>query len=210
VSDYLDALEAEIASWLIEDPVKRAEKFKRERIRHYGLIRDLLLDKLGTDSMRVLEVGGGPQPVSDLIRCRYRAVVDPLTPDYQRVIPCPHHVDMKAEDMDYLEEFDLVLSTNSLDHVEDPDEALCRMDAAVKPGGYLAICCPQHNAFTNPHPSHLLNLDADWVHERLDEDYETVWELNFPQHGYRYGWVLHEGRRGQPAFALLLRKCSGY
>lgn len=210
---YEDTLAAEVDSWLIEDPAAREEKFRRERIRHHKLVRDLLLDRLGTESMAVLEVGGGPMPVSDLLRFRTRLVVDPLSQEYSTALPCPDHLASQAEDMHELTdegEFDLVISTNALDHVENPSHVIANMDRALKSGGYMAIMCAENNAITNPHPAHVHNLNADFVHRLLDAEYETVWELTYAQHGYRYGWAPWEGRRGQPAFALLMRKCSGY
>lgn len=203
-------LTAEVKSWLIEDPVKRAEKFQRERIRHYGLIRSLLLDKLDTSVMHILDVGGGPMPVSDLLAFRSRTVVDPLSEAYATVISCPDHVVKRIEDIDIKSDFDLVIATNSLDHVDMPRIAVNRMSNCLRPGGYLAVLCAENNAITNPHPAHVHNLTAHTLHRWLDRDFETVWELNYREHGFRYGWVPFEGRRGQPAFALLMRKCSGY
>lgn len=210
IPSYPQQLEAEMASWLLEDADERAEKIQRERIRHPKLIRDLQLHRLNTQSMDVLEVGGGPYPVSDLLPFRSRTVVDPLTPDYQQAFPCPDHVDLKAEDLPRLTKFDLAICTNALDHCDSPGDALEAMIATLRPGGYLAIMCAENNALTNPHPAHVHNLTADWVHQRVDEDFETVWELTYAADGYRYGWVSWEGRRGQPAFALLLRNCDGY
>jgi SAM-dependent methyltransferase len=207
---YQDTLKAEVATWLIEDQEARREKFRRERIRHYRLIRDLLLDKLDCHNMDVIEVGGGPMPISDLLRFRSRRVIDPLSDEYRTVIPCPDHVTMRAEDMVEEERADLVISTNSLDHVENPDLVLMKMVKALRPGGFMAVQCAENNAIVHPHPAHQHNISADWLHRRLDEDFETVSEWNWRDHGYRYGWVAYEGARGQPAFACLFRKCVGY
>lgn len=210
MSTYSEQLVAETASWLIEDPGERAEKIRRERIRHYGLVRDLLLDKLGTHDMDILEVGGGPYPVSDLLEFRTRAVIDPLSNQYQTAFPCPDHVTMKAEELSHKGLYDLVICTNALDHVQSPSLVVSNIANALKSGGYFAVMCAENNALTNPHPAHDFNLTARDIHYWLDHDFETVWELTFAEHGYRYGWVQFEGRRGQPAFAILLRKCSGY
>jgi len=210
MSDYQTQLAAETASWLIQDPIARAEKITRERVRHHKLVRDLLLDRLPTHLMDVLEVGGGPFPVSDLLQFRMRLVVDPLSREYATAFPCPDHVAMHAEDLKSKDRFDLAICTNALDHVSAPDVVVANIARALRPGGYAALMCAQDNALTNPHPAHDINLNARDIHNWLDADFETVWELNFEEHNYRYGWVLYEGRRGQPAWALLLRKCSGY
>lgn len=208
--NYEDTLKAESATWLLDDETQRRDKLRRERIRHYRLVRDLLLDRLDTHNMDVLEIGGGPMPVSDLLQFNRRVVVDPLSDDYRKILPCPDHLAMKAEDFDWIGQFDLVISTNSLDHCEDPDMALANALRALRPGGFLAIQCAENNAIVHPHDAHAHNITADWVHRRVDADCETVMEYNWRDHGYRYGWVLWEGRRGQPAFACLFRRCSGY
>lgn len=210
MGSYEDTLTAEAGTWVIDDPKVQTDKLRRERIRHYRLVHDLLLDKLGTHDMDLLEVGGGPLPVSDLIRFRSRVVVDPLSKEYRRVAPCPHHVAMKIEELELRSQFDLAISTNALDHVENPQVAVEKIRDALRPGGFFAVMCAENNAITHPHPCHVHNLTAELIHQWLDLDFETVRELTFRDHGYRYGWVEFEGRRGQPAFALLLRKCTGY
>lgn len=208
---YPAQLEAEIATWCIEDPAQRAEKMQRERIRHPKLIRDLLLDKLDTAPMKIMEIGGGPEPLSDLLPFTERVVIDPCTEGYRRYFPCPDHVGIKAEDMQSIQPVaDLVICTNALDHCEDPEMVVANARRKLKPGGYFAVMCAENNAITNPHPCHEINLTATDLHQWLDDDFETVWELTYAKDNYRYGWVKYQGKRGQPAFAILLRKCSGY
>jgi SAM-dependent methyltransferase len=208
--NYEDTLEEEIKTWNIADDEKRAEKIRREKIRHYKLIKDLLLDKLDTHNMVIAEVGGGPSPVSDLLDFGYRNVFDPNTDAYKEYWPCRDHIAKKIEDVEIQEFYDLVICTNALDHVEKPATALLKMQEMLAPGGFLALLCAENNALTNPHPAHIHNLTSEWVHDYLDSNFETVWELNYANDGYRYGWAEYEGKRGQPAFAILLRKCTGY
>jgi hypothetical protein len=207
--EYDAALDSEAESWLGSDSF--ADKTRRERIRHHRLIKDLLLDRLGTSNMSILEIGGGPMPVSDLLSFRCRLVIDPLSEKYREAFPCRDHLAMEVEQFAVQEPFaDLVIATNSLDHVRMPATAMSVMMRATKPGGYMAILCAENNAITNPHPSHRHNLTASWVHHYLDATYETVWELTYEKDGYRYGWAPWEGKRGQPAFAMLMRRCDGY
>jgi SAM-dependent methyltransferase len=210
MTDYEQQLVEEAQTWLIDDPKKRAEKIQRETIRHHKLVKDLLLDQLNTQNMFVLEVGGGPFPVSDLIPFKERTVLDPLATQYAEYFPCPNHIEGKIEDFPTFGKFDLVISTNSLDHVEDFDKAMNKITDLVVPGGFLAIMCAENNALTNPHPCHDINLTADNIHYYCDSKFETVWQLDYKKDGYRYGWAKYDGRRGQPAFAILLRNCEGY
>lgn len=212
-STYDERLVEEARTWCISDPARRAEKLQRERIRHPQLIRDLLLDRLDTSNMTVIEVGGGPEPVSDLLPFKFRVVVDPCTDEYRKYFPVPDHITGFAEDMgdDYWEgKFDLVICTNALDHVRDPLAVVSRIEQCLKPGGYFAVMCAENNALTNPHPCHTINLTARDLHRMCGTWAEAVWELNYEHDGYRYGWAEYEGRIGQPAFALLFRKVTGY
>lgn len=212
-ADYNAQLEAEVASWCIADPIKRHEKLQRERMRHPQLIRDLLLDRLETSTMKVLEVGGGPEPLSDLLPFQFRIVVDPCADEYKRYFPTPDHLNEFAEDMGdstWHGEFDLVICTNALDHVRAPEMVLSRIYRCLKPGGYFAVMCAENNALTNPHECHVINLTPADLHRSCDQWAETVWELNYQKDDYRYGWAEHLGRCGQPAFAILFRKAVGY
>lgn len=210
---YRDQLDAEVATWCIADDDLRQEKVQRERIRHHKLIKDLLLDRLDTHLMDVLEVGGGPSPVTDLIEHRTRIVVDPCADDYADYFPIGQdQLATRVEGMgdEWDNSFDLIVCTNALDHVQEPEEAVRRMARLARPGGFIAVMCAENNAITNPHPCHIHNLTATHIHDWLDDDFETVWELTFRKDRYRYGWVKYQGKRGQPAFALLMRKCAGY
>ncbi len=205
----------EAKTWCIPDPVARQEKVQRERIRHPKLIRDLLIDQLDTHTMDILEIGGGPVPLSDLLEFKSRWVVDPCTSFYRQYFPCPDHIDDTIEHHyhDELDESaDLVICTNALDHIQE-DMVPAAIDAIrkiLRPGGFAAIMCAENNALTNPHPCHRVNLTAKDVHRMMDYAFETVWELNFARDGYRYGWAYYQGKVGQPAFALLMRKVIGY
>ncbi len=211
---YLGLLQAEVETWCIEDEDRRHEKLQRERMRHPKLIRDLKLDMLDTHLMDVLEIGGGPCPVTDLLEFRTRMVVDPNTDDYAKYFPVneTEHFTMRVEEMcdDFEERFDLIVCTNALDHVQIPVAAVDRIRKMVRPGGYVAIMCAENNALTNPHPCHIHNLTAKDIHRWMDPEFETVWELTFAKDRYRYGWVEYQGKRGQPAFAILMRNCAGY
>lgn len=211
--EYENALQAEVDSWVIEDPIAQAEKLRRERIRHYMLARNLLLDKLDTENMDILEVGGGPLPLSDVLPFKSRLVVDPLSDAYRAIAPCTDHLAIRAEELPlsmYMSAFDLAIVTNALDHVESPKKVAFVIQDALRAGGYAAIACATHNAITHPHEAHIHNLSADLVYGWFAKDFELVWRRSYEEDGFRYGHVSFNGRRGQPAFALLLRKCIGY
>lgn len=211
----VDRVAEEAKTWCIPQPGLRQEKVQRERIRHPKLIKDLLLDQLSTHTMDVLEIGGGPIPLSDLLDFQSRLVIDPCADHYREYFPCRDHINDTAEHWytdDEEERFDLVICTNALDHVQE-DMVPAVIDVirrVLRPGGFTAIMCAENNALTNPHPCHGVNLTASDVHRMMDDAFETCWELTYAKDGYRYGWAAYEGKIGQPAFALLMRKAVGY
>ena len=210
-SNHEQVLEAEAATWCMPDHKVRSEKLQREVIRYPKLIKDLLLDKLNTHTMDILDVGGGPVSVASFLAAKSRVVLDPLTDEYKKYFSCRDHIKASGEAIPRPDaSFDLAISTNALDHTEDPLKTVSEMDRVLRPGGFMALMCAENNALTNPHPSHKINLTTEDMHEWLDPTYETVWELNYAQDKYRYGWVLYEGKVGQPAWAMLMRKTVGY
>lgn len=201
----------EAITWCIKNQNLRDEKIMREWIRYPKLIKDLLLDRIDTQNMEILDVGGGPISLITLLSAKKRIVLDPLTEEYKKYFPCPYHIKAFGENIPFENNsFDLVVTTNALDHTENPSKTVEEMNRVLRSGGYFAVMCTENNALTHPHPAHVHNLTSDFIHDLLDDKYETVWELNYKKDKYRYGWVPFQGKVGQPAFAVLFRKTIGY
>lgn len=72
--------------------------------------------------------------ICDKFRCKYTGL------DMQAGLNVD--VVLKIEDMTFIEEFDIVISCNTLEHVEYWREALFKMKQALKPGGIIFISVP--------------------------------------------------------------------
>lgn len=201
----------EAKTWNIEDPVARAEKVERERIRYPKLIKDLNLHYLNFEDKKVVEIGSGPISVLSCLKVMEKTAIDPLIDEYKKF----HRL---AEDIDWLNACgeqhilgfayaDLVLIINALDHTRDPQCVIKEAIRILKPSGYLGIITCIDNAIHNPHPAHVHNIDAYKLHSMVDDTFETVHEL---KDGYRYGWRHYKGKVGTPAMAWLGRKVTGY
>lgn len=106
------------------------------------IVRDFLL---AHHDAQVLDVGSGvvslltgTVPASQLV------AADPLSELYALIFdyaahnqPIPHPI--AAEDLPYGEAFDIVHMSNALDHSQDPAKALARLQAAVRPGGWVIV-----------------------------------------------------------------------
>lgn len=205
--DYEQTQKEEAKTWLIEDPKVFQDKKQRETARYPMMAKQMGLNFIDTSNMVVADVGCGPfGGVSSIVPFKRRVPIDPLAVEYasigeKSIMP------VKAEEIDY-SDFDLVITTNCVDHFEYPAKFYQQLVKTMKPGAYYAHFHAIDNATTHPHPAHKWNIDPEEVHLWLDSDFETVWELKYPE--VRYGWVKYNGKVGQPAFCGLFRKTTGY
>lgn len=210
-ANWQSAQEAEISTWNIPDEVARLEKIERETARYPKLIKDMGLDRIDLRNKRILEIGGGPVGVIADIHCAHKVILDPLADEYKTYFECPYHVRGVGEALPFESgSFDIVLISNALDHCQSPEIVLWEAKRVLRAGGWLAMVNCTYLKYIHKHPGHIHSLDEMWFHNLIDTDFETVHESTFKRDGYRYGWVKYHGIVGQPAWAGLYRKTSGY
>lgn len=198
----------ESKTWLITDPQVFHDKKQREIARYPMLAKQMGLNFIDTSNMFIADVGCGPfGGVSSVIPSREVCRIDPLTKDYSTIADTTTYFDIKAEEVDY-SIYELVIVTNAMDHFENPSIFMSQMVKTMKPGAYFAHFHAIDNAITHPHPAHVHNINPEFIHTFLDQDFETVWELKYPE--VRYAWMKYNGKVGQPAFCGLYRKTTGY
>jgi len=206
-----EAQKAEADSWLIRDPEKRREKIEREIARYPKMRKEMGLNLIDLTNKFVLEIGGGPIGIIADLHCKRKVILDPLTDEYKKYWPCAYHLKGVGESIPFSNgEVDVVVITNALDHCQSPEIVIFEIKRVLRAGGWLAIHNTIDLASIHRHPAHLKNIDEFWFHNLIDEDFETVHELTFRKDGLRYGWVSYQGKVGQPAFAGLYRKVTGY
>lgn len=204
-----DILKIEAETWILKDDKKREEKIQREIARYPFMAKLMGLNFIDTSVMDVLDIGGGPIGLSSIIPHRRRIIIDPLTKEYKKFYPCLNHIEGVGEAIP-LEagSIDLVIMTNALDHTKNPIQVLEEIKRVLRPGFFFAHYHAIENSITHRHPAHEHSLNPEWLHTLLDSEFETVWELKYPE--VRYGWHLYKGKVGQPAFCGLYRKVTGY
>lgn len=205
--DYKSIQAEEAKTWLLSDPKEFNDKKQREVARYPMLAKQMGLNFIDTSNMIVADVGCGAfGGVSSVIPAKRVTRYDPLAQEYAK-IGDKNINDTQAEVIDY-GMYDLVIATNCIDHFENPLLFLANLVRTLKPGGYFAQFHAIDNATTHPHPAHTHNINPEILHSYLDTDFETVWELKYPE--VRYGWVQYNGKVGQPAMCGLYRKTTGY
>lgn len=199
----------ELKTWNLEDPIKRAEKIERERIRYPKMLKEMGINLLDLEEKIVVDIGSGPISALQFIEAKEKIAIDPLSDEYRKLhtlepsikwwnknaenIPCPNNF------------ADLVICMNALDHFEEPLKVIEEVIRILRAGGFFAVHCCINNATNNPHPAHIHNINYELFRSWVDEAFETVHEFFG-----RYGWKKYKGKIGQPAFCWLGRKVSGY
>jgi SAM-dependent methyltransferase len=201
---FKDTQIEEAKTWVVDDPKVFEDKKQREVVRYPLLKKQMGLNYLDTTNMYVADVGAGPfGGVSSVLNCRMAIRVEPLMHEYAKIADVQTYVDTKAEEFDY-GDVDLVISTNAIDHFEDPSKFFNRLLRTLPSGGYFAHYHAINNAFSHPHHAHEHNINPEFVKNFLWDSFELVWNLDYQNDGLVYGW------RKQPAFAQLWRKVTGY
>lgn len=206
MKDFKHTQEAELTSWFSDDPKVNRDKEQREEIRYPLLKKQMGLDNLDTRDMVVADIGCGPYlGVSRFINCKRVDRFDPLIEEYKKHYPQQNGYAIQAELIkERLGKYDLIISTNAVDHFDSPKDFLHDLITFTKPGCYVAMLHAIDNAYSHPHEAHAHNINPELIHEYLDADFEFVWELDYQHDNLVYGW------RKQPAHAFLARKLTGY
>ena len=112
---------------------------------------------------RILDIGSGPRGSLEWAdMAEERVCLDPLVPRYRAFgieKHKAHYVDAPAERIPFPDgHFDAVSSINSLDHVDDVDQAIREMTRVLAPGGMILLIVEIHPRPTIAEP-HVLPWD---------------------------------------------------
>lgn len=116
-------------------------------------LHDLQLGKDAFRGLKVLDVGSGPIPSATCFDGADIYALDPLAEFYESIgysrtpFPEVHFCEANAEKMPFSSHFfDVVLSVNAIDHVDDFEQAAAEIIRVLKPGGKLAMHVHYHPA----------------------------------------------------------------
>lgn len=153
-SGALDKQESELAYWegrRAAEGVLSNDHFRRFYTEQFGLSPEDYRDK------RVLDVGCGPRGSLEWASmAKERVGLDPLADSYLKLGADRHsmrYVAAGAEQMPFdADSFDIVCSFNSLDHVDDLDQAIASIVRVVAPGGLFLLLTDLHEEPTPCEP----------------------------------------------------------
>ncbi len=111
-------------------------------------------DNLPSKATRILDAGCGRGVISRGIAQLYpEAQIDAVDIDKERQVinseiarrlginNC-HFITQDLQTLSYKEEYDLVVSVDNLEHIEDDESAMVKLFSAIKPGGVLLVHVP--------------------------------------------------------------------
>ncbi|MCK5063073.1 MAG: class I SAM-dependent methyltransferase [Candidatus Aenigmarchaeota archaeon] len=151
------------------------------KYRHLDEIKKTCKFKKNT---KVLDVGCGISSVLHFVDGE-KYGIDPLGDEYNKIYSYPEDCNIKkgfSEDITYPDDFfDVVLCTNALDHVTDPEKSIEEIQRVLKPDGFFILAVEIFNKATkrdNAHPhsftkEYTLNLIKDGF--KVFETKETKW-----------------------------------
>lgn len=204
--EFIALQEIEASTWNLSDPVQRREKSNREGARYPLLAKQMGLTRcIDTSDMLVYDIGCGPinGGVSSVINCKERMCIDPNKHAYAEYYNVSSYDGSKAEDLKaLLNNPDLIITTNCVDHFQDPMQFLEDLNTYMKYGAYWAHFHAIDNAVNHPHPAHKFNLNEEMVNNAMKENFELVWYMNHKEDGLLYSWCK------EPAFCGLYRRIN--
>jgi len=208
--EFEEGQKSEEISWNLNgDRDKINEKISREKARYPLLIKQMGLKTcINTSKMFIMDIGcGATGGLSTILPYKKRVAVDPLMNEYGKYNDITGMIDTKAEDLkEKLNEPDLIITTNCVDHFHKPVEFLQDLNKYMKYGAYYAHFHAINNHLTHIHPAHKHSVNETIYNEIFNENFETVWYMNFKEDGLTYGWTKQESflalyrRINQPKF----------
>lgn len=122
---------------------------------------------------RILDIGAGPEDgriaKSLFPRCHFEAVnIAPLDPARRGAFDVYHQRDLNADDLSFLpdDSFDYVISSHTIEHLEDGPGTVAQICAKVRPGGRIYLEWPSVESETFPIRGLGLNFCDDDTHIR--------------------------------------------
>jgi len=98
-------------------------------------------------------------------------------------IPGATLIQMDARFIPYVEEFDVAIAVDVIEHIQEDEKVLSNFFSAVKPGGGIIISVPQHDwlwSKADDYACHVRRYDAADLHAKIKAaGFSVVWSTSF-------------------------------
>jgi len=160
------------------------------------------------DKLFILDVGCGISTVLHYLP-GHRYGIDPLANKYKTIYNYPNDIDIRAANGECIpfasSFFDVVISSNCIDHVNDPKKTIAEIRRVLKSGGHFILTCEVFETDigerNEAHP-HSMTLDKL---NRLIKEFQIVAYWDSPWLGLK-NYVVGKPPSEQREYIFLLKK----
>jgi len=129
---------------------------------------------------KVLDIGCGISTVLHYLKGE-KYGLDPLADEYKKLYDYPEDIDIRqgfCENIQFSNEyFDVVISSNSLDHVSDAQKSVEEIHRVLKKGGFFLLNVTIHKeAMRNVDVGHPYNFTKNDVYSLIENKFEIIYE----------------------------------
>lgn len=163
--------------------------------------------KLNANS-NILDVGCGISSVLHFLPGK-KMGIDPLASHYQKIYNYPEEMNIRTGHAEQVPagdgEFDLVICSNALDHMDQPQNAIAEILRVLKPTGLFLLTVELKSPEDECDEAHPHNLDIAAIHQLVDPHFNSIIEKQTPWIGLKR-WCLGNRTYKNQELILLLRK----
>lgn len=160
------------------------------------------------DESFILDVGCGISTVLHYLP-GHRYGIDPLADRYKTIYDYPNDIDIRAAYGEFIPFtncfFDVVFSSNCIDHTNDPRQAIAEIWRVLKPGGHFILTCEVFQTDIGRRDSaHPYSMTLDKLH-MLIKEFQIVAHWDSPWVGLK-NYIVGKPPSEQREYIFLLKK----
>ena len=205
----LNKAEEELVFWeLFVKKFKQNEHKLLEYWKEYRYLDEIQLRCNIAEDSKVLDVGCGISTVLHCVKGK-RFGIDPLAEEYSKIYRYPEDMSIRkgfGEDIAFPDKyFDIVFCSNTLDHVEAPENTIAEVHRVLRADGYFVLTVELFEAKIKRDPAHPNAFTKKDVCSLLEGRFQSVFEAESPWIGLR-GYLDGSRKACNKELIMILRK----
>ena len=191
-----------------------ANEFKnnKDKVKKYWIKFRFLDEIIKTcdinSSKKILDVGCGISTVLHFIN-GIKIGIDPLAQKYKDLYNYPDDIEIikaSGESIPFLDgSFDVIFSTNVLDHVSDAKKTVTEICRVLKSEGFFILTVEIFSGIESRDPAHPYSFTKKDVYNLIKNNFDVVWEKESPWIGLK-AYVNNSAEIRNTELILVLRK----
>lgn len=146
---------------------------------HYEWAKEWINAKTISDKSKIICIGGAFKDDLPHVKSMFKFNIDHLAHHFVKIFPeivqsNVKHIAAKSESLPFKDNYaDIVYSSNSLNHVNNPIKTILEIHRVLKPEGKFFLSVYYNSFFINPHESTC--IDEEFVEQHLRNLFEIEW-----------------------------------